>query len=133
MKYAAACIAFVLVAGPLSARAQQADPFNGTWKLNVAKSQAMWQTQKQPKAANPQSQSSEVISMNIANGALQYQVEYAKGNKASFTGKFNDAQWQNFRGDAEGGVAAATLVKINDHLHYWVTRTKDGQFGGLIH
>src|SRR5262249_31270271 len=85
------------------------------------------------KSASPQAQSDEVITMAIANGAMQYKVEYAKGKSAAYTAAFNDAKWQDVRGETEGGVAALTLVKVNDRLHYWVTRSKDGQFAGLIH
>jgi hypothetical protein len=115
-----------------SAQSAAADPFNGTWKLNSAKSATHWEAQKQPKSAAPQAQSSELITISIADGTMKYRVEYAQGKAASYTAKFNDAKWQDIQGDAEGGLSALTLVKINDRLHYWVTRTKDGQFGGLV-
>src|SRR5262245_11254 len=134
-----ACVPMFLAVAVAEGRAQgaAADPFNGTWRLNVVKSAAMWQAQPQPKAAAPQPQSDELITMRITDGTMQYRVEHGKGSApnttATYTARFNDAKWQDIRGEAEGGLGALTLVKINDRLHYWVTRTKDGQFGGLIH
>jgi hypothetical protein len=124
----------MLAATATAARAQNAaaDPFNGTWKLNATKSAAQWEAQKQPKTAAPQAQPSELITIAIADGTMKYRVEYGQGKAASYTAKFNDAKWQDIQGEAEGGLSALTLVKINDRLHYWVTRTKDGQFGGLV-
>ena len=139
MRFIPSCIAVMLaiIAGEARAQNAPADPFNGTWRLNVAKSTSMWQAQPQPKIAVPQPQSHELITMRITDGTMQYRVEYGQGNDrntaATYTAKFNDAKWQDIRGEIEGGLGALTLVKINDRLHYWVTRTKDGQFGGLIH
>jgi hypothetical protein len=124
-----AAVAFALVA---RVSAQGPDPFDGTWRLNAAKTQTVWAAQPQPKSATPQAQGTELMTMHVADGTMQYKVEYAGGKTASYTAKFNDAKWQDIRGDAENGIAAVTLVKINDRLHYWVTRTRDGQFGGLI-
>ena len=139
MRYIASAIAVVLVvvAPKVWAQSSQTDPFVGTWKLNLPKSEGMWKAQPQPKSATPQPQSYELITMSIADGTMQYKVEYAQGNErhktANCTAKFNDAKWQDVHGEAEEGLSALTLVKINDRLHYWVTRTKDGQFGGVIH
>jgi hypothetical protein len=139
MRLIASCTAAMLVVMAPEGRAQSApaDPFNGTWRLNVEKSASLWQAQPQPKLAVPQSQSHELITMSITDGGMQYRVEYGQGNDrnatATYAAKFNDAKWQDIRGEAEGGIRALTLVKINDRVHYWVTRGKDGQFGGLIH
>lgn len=130
VKPAVLCAAVVLAVMP-RVWAQTADPFDGTWRLNAAKSQATWDAQPQPKRAAARAPSSELITMRIADGTMQYKVD-AGGKSASYTAKFNDAKWQDVRGEAEDGVAAATLVKVNDRLHYWVTRTKDAQFAGLI-
>ena len=138
MKYVSSCIAIAVTVVAAESWAQNGpgDPFSGTWKLHAAKSQAMWQAQPQPKIAVPQAQSHELITIAIANDTMQYKVEYAQRNErhktASYTATFNDAKWQDVRGEGEGGLSALTLVRINDRLHYWVTRTKDGQFGGLV-
>jgi hypothetical protein len=134
MKLIATSLVVMLAATATAASAQNApaDPFNGTWKLNAAKSAAQWEAQKQPKSAAPQAQSSELITIAIADGTMKYRVEYAQGKAASYTARFNDAKWQDIQGEAEGGLSALTLVRINDRLHYWVTRMKDGQFGGLV-
>ena len=124
------------VAPSVLAQSGPADPFNGTWRLNAAKSTAMWQAQPQPKSASPRAMAHEVITMRIASGTMDYRVEYEEadhGRKtATYRAQFNDAAWEDIRGEAEGGLSALTLVKIDDRLHYWVTRTKDGAFGGLI-
>lgn len=127
------CAGLVLAAA-LAVRAQDArtEPFDGIWKLSVPRSQSMWQSQPQPKRATPQTQSQELITMRVAGGAVDYRVDYGGGRTAAYKAAFNDAKWQDVRGEAEGGVSALTLVKINDRLHYWVTRTKDGQFAGVI-
>ena len=138
MRFIASCTAVILafMAPEVRAQSAPADPFSGTWRLNLAKSASMWQAQPQPKLAEPLPQSHEVITMSITDGAMQYRVEHRLGNDrnetATYTAKFNDARWQDIRGEAEGGIAAVTLVRINDRVHYWVTRTKDGQFDGLI-
>jgi hypothetical protein len=137
MKHIASWIAVIvtLVAAEAWGQSAQADPFNGTWRLNVERSQAMWKAQPQPKLAAPQPQSDELITMAVSSDTVQYKAEFRDGNTrrtATYTATFNDAKWQDIRGNGEGGLSALTLVKINDRLHYWVTRTKDGQFGGLV-
>ena len=128
--------AVVLLLAPASASAQ-GDPFSGTWRLNVEKSKELWQAQPQPKAGAPQAQSFELVTMNIANGAMQYSVEYARGKerhkKGSYTAKFNDAKWQDVNDVGDEAISALTLVKSSDRIHSWVTRGKDGQFAGLVH
>ena len=138
MKFMVSCIIAVLTLIVPEAWAQggQADPFNGTWKLNVAKSTTRWQSHPQPKVAEPQPQSYELITMAIANDAVDYKVEYARGNerrkKANYTAKYNDARWQDIHGEADGPLSTLTLVKTNERSHYWVTRSKDGQFAGVV-
>jgi len=138
MKYAVSCITALLVWTVPGAWAQsgQADPFNGTWKLNVTRSTAKWQSHPQPKVADPQAQSFELITMSITNDTMDYKVEYARANerhrKANYTAKYNDARWQDIHGDPDGPLSTLTLVKTNDRTHYWVTRGKDGQFAGLV-
>ncbi len=127
------CVAVVLTLTlGVWAQSAQTESFNGTWRLSVAKSQVMWQAQPQPKIATPPPQSEELITMRIGDGAMEYRVEYAGGKTAAYKATFNDAKWQDIRGEGEGGISTLALVKINDRLHYWVTRTKDGQFGGVI-
>lgn len=138
MKHVISCIAAVLIlfAPEASAQSGQGNPFSGTWRLNVEKSKEMWQAHPQPKAASPQQQSYELITMTIANDTMEYSVEYARGKerhkKASYTAKFNDARWQDINGAADEAFSTATLVKTTDRIHSWVTRGKDGQFAGLI-
>jgi hypothetical protein len=137
MKHLVACIIALLVVVVPGARAQSGqDLFNGTWKLNTARSTAKWQSHPQPKVAEPQAQSFELITMSIANDTMDYKVEYARANerhkKANYTAKYNDARWQDIHGDPDGAMSTLTLVKPNDRTHYWVTRGKDGQFAGLV-
>ena len=138
MKYRVLCIIALLILMVPEARAQsgQADPFSGTWKLNVARSTARWQSHPQPKVAEPQPQSFELITMSIANDTMDCKVEYARANerhkKANYTAKYNDARWQEIHGDPDGALSTLTLVKTTDRTHYWVTRSKDGQFAGLV-
>jgi hypothetical protein len=126
------CIAVLLAVIGASAQSPGSDPFDGTWRLSAARSQTMWQAQPQPKRPTAQPQSQELITMRIAGGAVDYRVDYGGGRTAAYKAAFNDAKWQDVRGEAEGNVTALTLVKINDRLHYWVTRTKDGQFAGVV-
>ncbi|HEV8319119.1 MAG TPA: hypothetical protein VGQ10_17020 [Vicinamibacterales bacterium] len=132
----ASIIALLIVVAGVWAQSGQADQFNGTWKLNVAKSTTKWQAHPQPKVAEPQPQSFELITMSIANDTLDYKVEYARANerhrKANYTARYNDARWQDIHGDPDGPLSTLTLVKTNDRTHYWVTRGKDGQFAGLV-
>ena len=132
----ASIIALLIVVAGVWAQSGQADQFNGTWKLNVAKSTTKWQAHPQPKVAEPQPQSFELITMSIANDTMDYKVEYARANerhrKANYTARYNDARWQDIHGDPDGPLSTLTLVKTNDRTHYWVTRGKDGQFAGLV-
>ncbi len=138
MKFMVSCIIAVLTMIVPDAWAQggQADPFNGTWTLNVAKSTARWQGHPQPKVAEPQPQSYELITMMVTNDSVDYKVEYARANerhkKANYTAKYNDARWQDIHGEADGPLSTLTLVKTNERTHYWVTRSKDGQFAGVV-
>ena len=138
MKFMVSCIIAVLTLIVPEAWAQggQADPFNGTWTLNVAKSTARWQGHPQPKVAEPQPQSYELITMMVTNDSVDYKVEYARANerhkKANYTAKYNDARWQDIHGEADGPLSTLTLVKTNERSHYWVTRSKDGQFAGVV-
>jgi hypothetical protein len=138
MKYIVSCIiALLIVTVPtVWAQSGQADQFNGTWKLNVAKSTTKWQAHAQPKVAEPQPQSFELITMSVTNDTMDYKVEYARANerhrKANYTARYNDARWQDIHGDPDGPLSTLTLVKTNDRTHYWVTRGKDGQFAGLV-
>jgi len=132
----ASIIALLIVVAGVWAQSGQADQFNGTWKLNVARSTTKWQAHPQPKVAEPQPQSFELITMSIANDTLDYKVEYARANerhrKANYTARYNDARWQDIHGDPDGPLSTLTLVKTSDRTHYWVTRGKDGQFAGLV-
>ena len=138
MKYMVSCIiALLIVTVPtVWAQSSQADQFNGTWKLNVARSTTKWQAHPQPKVAEPQPQSFELITMSITNDTIDYKVEYARANerhrKANYTARYNDARWQDIHGDPDGPLSTLTLVKTNDRTHYWVTRGKDEQFAGLV-
>jgi hypothetical protein len=118
------------------AQSNQADPFNGTWRLNVARSTTTWQAHAQPKIATPQPQSFELATIKVADTTMDYSVEYSRADephkKATFTAKYNDAKWQDIRGTADGAYASLTLVKSTDRIRYLVTRAKDGQFAGLI-
>lgn len=138
MKHMISCIAAVvtLIAAPAWAQSSQEDPFDGTWRLNMDRSRASWQAHPQPKIAVPQPQSFELVTMKIANGTMEYSVEYARGNeqhkKANYSARYNDARWQDVQGAADGAFSSLTLVKSTDRIHYLVTRAKDGQFAGLI-
>jgi hypothetical protein len=138
MKATLSCIAALVLFIPPQAWAQssQADPFNGTWRLNVARSTATWQAHAQPKIATPQPQAFELATIKVADTTMDYSVEYARGNephkKANFTAKYNDAKWREIQGTADGAYASLTLVKSTDRIRYMVTRAKDGQFAGII-
>ena len=135
MKHTLSCLALALSLAP-QAWAQSADPFNGTWRLNVARSAASWQAHAQPKIAAPQPQSFELVTIKAADNTMDYSVEYAQANephkKTHFNAKYNDAKWQEVHGAAPGAYASLTLVKSADRIRYLVTRGKDGQFAGII-
>lgn len=121
---------------PLPGLAQSAsDPFNGSWRLNQARSATAWQSHPQPKRSVPEPQAHGLITMTIAGETLQYRVEHGTGTgqpgRASYTASYNDAKWQPVQGTPERRFASVTLVKINDRQHYWVMRTQQGQFAGL--
>ena len=138
MKHVMSCLTAVIVltASVTWAQSGQRDPFDGTWRLNVARSTATWQAHPQPKVVTPQPQSFELVTMKVTNDTMEYSAEYARGNeqhkKASYTAKYNDAKWQDLRGAADAAFSSLTLVKGTDRILYWVTRGKDGQFAGVI-
>ncbi len=138
MKHRLSCIAaFVASIAPHAwAQSSQPDPFNGTWRLNAARSTTTWQSHPQPKIATPQPRSFELVTMKVADGTMDCSVEYARANeahkKASYTAKYNDAKWQDVRGGADGSFSSLTLVKSTDRIRYLVTRAQDGQFAGVI-
>ena len=130
-------VALVLFIAPQAgAQSSQADPFNGTWRLNVERSAATWQAHAQPKIATPHPQSFELATIKVTDATMDYSAEYARANeprkKANFTAKYNDAKWQEIHGTADGAQTSLTLVKSTDRIRYMVTRGKDGQFAGLI-
>lgn len=134
--WAIALFAVIAAASHLAAQSATTDPFNGTWRLSVAKSNAAWQAHPQPKRPAPEPLSHGVITIKVTGSAMDYQVEHGTGTgqprKASVAASFNDATWQAMQGAPEGGFSTATLVKINERQHYWVTRGADGNFAGLM-
>jgi hypothetical protein len=138
MKRTLSVIAAIAVAATSHVWAQsgQADPFSGTWRLNVERSNAAWLAQPRPKAGTPQPQSFALVTIKASDETVDYSVEYARGKeahkKASYTAKYNDAKWQDVRGTSDG-FSSLTLVKSTDRIRYSVTRGHDGQFAGLIY
>lgn len=133
-----ALVLLVLVAARPHGLAQgsENDPFNGSWRLSPEKSAAAWQSQPQPKRPVPEPQSVGVITMTVTSGTVDYRVEHGQGTappkRATYTAAYNAATWQPVQGAPDGAYAAVTLVKINDRQHSWVTRTRDGQFAGVV-
>lgn len=131
----ALCASLFAIA-PLEAQSGTSDPFAGSWRLNAAKSAAAWQAHPQPKRATPEPLTQGRLTIKVANGRMDYQVEHGSGGgqpkKATYGATFNDAKWQGVQGTADGPFTSVTLVKIHDRLHYWVTRDKDGGFAGLL-
>lgn len=139
MNMAAPAVALVLLVagGPHGlAQGNASDPFNGSWRLSPEKSAAAWQSQPQPKRPAPEPQSVGVITMKVAGGTVEYRVEHGQGTapseRATYAATYNDATWQPVQGAPDGAYATVTLVRINDRQHYWVTRSQDGQFAGVV-
>jgi hypothetical protein len=136
IRVAQAVLAAVLALLPARALAQSggADPFAGSWRLDVSKSTAAWQAHPQPKRAEPAPQTHGLITMKVDNGTMEYRVEHAASGgppqRASYSASYNDARWRSVQGTPDGPFSEVTLVRIHDRLHYWVTR-QGGQFAGL--
>lgn len=142
MKFALGCVAIGLVvvaaAGPslsgqqgrtshTTAAAGGNDPFNGTWKINRAKS-------KQLKGEPPLQ---EDITLRIENGIQHSTTELRQVGGATrfkIDAKYNDGQWYP-RVDMETGKPLGDevlLIKVDDLTHYRVGRDKDGKATGVM-
>src|SRR5579862_329479 len=104
------------------------DPFNGTWKMNRAKSR---QTKGEPPTY-------ETVTIRVEDGVQHTMVDFqnvgsSTPSKYRYDVKYNDGQWHGQDGpsvDRPNGVAM--IVKVDDRTHYRITRDATGKATGVM-
>lgn len=117
----------ILALGVMAARAVYADgdPFDGTWKLNVAKSTGS----NLPKE--------EIVVIKIADNA-QYksgQVTQHDGSvsKSDYTAKYNDGKWYPSTNQVTGKPAGDTMmVRFDPHNEIRFMKRADGSQNSFL-
>ncbi len=120
----------VLAAAAAAGSAQQArpgaDPFNGTWRLNVEKTKEL---------SGGTSPVHEIITFEIGDDGVQhYQVEIRSSEDAPlrrgwYDSKYNEARFAPYEGTVyppDAGMEVMT-VKVDDRTHYRIARTREGE------
>lgn len=103
------------------------DPFNGTWKINLEKTQQF--TGEKPKY--------EVITLTVKDDIQDYKVDYEIGNnprsKMGYTTKYNEIKWVPYMNYTTGQKNMDVMtIKVDDRTHYRVIRRNDGTSGGIM-
>jgi hypothetical protein len=104
------------------------DPFNGTWKMNRAKSR---QSRGEPPTF-------ETVTIRVEDGIQHTAVEFqnvgsSAPSKYRYDVKYNDGQWHAQDGPSvaqPNGVAM--IVKVDDRTHYRITRDATGKATGVM-
>ena len=105
---------------------QGADPFNGTWTLNIEKTKEL---------SGGESPVHEIITFNIGDDDVQhYQVEIqssedAPMRKGWYGSKYNENKFVPYNGSVypSGGGMEVMTVKVDDRTHYRIARTRGGE------
>jgi hypothetical protein len=125
-----AALIFLLVAAVATAvytQTSPADPFNGTWKINLEKTQQF--TGEKPKY--------EVTTLTIKGDVQDYKVDYEIGNnprsKMGYTSRYNEIKWVPYMNYTTGTKNMDVMtIKVDDRTHYRVIRRNDGTSGGIM-
>lgn len=120
----------VLAAAAAAGSAQQArpgaDPFNGTWRLNVEKTKEL---------SGGTSPVHEIITFEIGDDGVQhYRVEIRSSEDAPlrrgwYDSKYDEARFAPYEGTVyppDAGMEVMT-VKVDDRTHYRIARTREGE------
>ena len=108
--------------------AAAADPFNGSWKINRAKSR---QTTGEPPLI-------ENITIRIENGVEHYTVEVqnvgaAMPTRNRYEAKYNDGKWYPYVNQATGEASSdVMMIKPEPRTEYRFMKTKDGRTTGVL-
>ena len=102
------------------------DPFQGTWKINIEKSQEL-------SAGRSRTPVYEVISFDVTDGVQHYRVEVQSRDdtprrRMGYDSKYNDGKFVPYTNYGTGEVNGyVTTVKVDDRTHYRIARTVDGE------
>ena len=131
MKRLLGCSVVVLAAavavGLSQIGAQERDPFNGTWELNIEKTKEL---------SGGTSPVHEIISFEIGDDGVQhYQVEIQSSEdeplrKGWYDSKYNEAKFVPYNGTvypADSVGMEVMTVKVDERTHYRIARTRDGE------
>jgi hypothetical protein len=115
------------VAAAVHSQKAAVDPFHGTWKINLEKTQQF--TGEKPKY--------EVITLTIKDGVQDYKVDYEIGNnprsKMGYTTRYNEIKWVPYMNYTTGQKNMDVMtIKVDDRTHYRVIRRNDGTAGGIM-
>ena len=130
MRRTLGCLAIALAAAATGASAQQgaqgADPFNGTWRLNIEKTKEL---------SGGTSPVHEIITFRIGDDGVQhYQVEIQGSEdeplrRGWYDSKYNEAKFVPYNGTVypeDAGMEVMT-VKVDERTHYRIARTRKGE------
>ena len=130
MRRTLGCLAIALAAAATGASAQQgaqgADPFNGTWRLNIEKAKEL---------SGGTSPVHEIITFRIGDDEVQhYQVEIQGSEdeplrRGWYDSKYNEAKFVPYNGTVypeDAGMEVMT-VKVDERTHYRIARTRKGE------
>ena len=108
--------------------AAQADPFTGTWKVDLAKSQAL--IGQLPKE--------EILTIAVKDGA-EHAINDITGNdgvrrKSEYTAKYNDGQWYPTKDVETGkpGSGMVMMIRADPRTELRIGKGGSGRFGGVI-
>ena len=130
MRRTLGCLAIALAAAATVASSQQggqgADPFNGTWRLNVEKTKEL---------SGGTSPVHEIITFRIGDDGVQhYEVEIQSSadaplRKGWYDSKYNEPKFVPYNGTIypeDAGMEVMT-VKVDERTHYRIARTRTGE------
>jgi hypothetical protein len=104
------------------------DPFNGSWKINRARSK---QTTGEPPLV-------ENITIRIENGVEHYTVEVQNVGEATlrknrYEARYNDGKWYPYVNQLTGQAASEVMmIKTEPRTEYRFMKSKDGTSTGVL-
>jgi hypothetical protein len=127
LAYSIGALACLGLAAAVYSETRPADPFIGTWKINLDKT-------KQFTGEKP---SYEVITIDVKDGVQDYKVEIAEGSgprrKMGYTSRYNEIKWVPYMNyTASTKNMDIMTIKVDDRTHYRVIRRNDGTAGGIM-
>ena len=103
------------------------DPFNGSWKINRAKSRQL--TGEPPLV--------EDITIRVENGVQHYTVDVKNVdgtmNKNGYEAKFNDGAWHPYKNRTTGeATSQVMMVKVDPRTEYRFMKNREGRSTGVL-